>query len=81
MSEIIEKATEIWANVLGISKSDIKPTDRFFKDLKLDELDELDVADAFLALEDALGFSIPDKDTAKLNTLQSIFDYVSRNRT
>ncbi|MFI3047982.1 MULTISPECIES: acyl carrier protein [Pseudomonas syringae group] len=56
----------------------MKPTDRFFEYLKLDELD---VADAFLALEDALGFSIPDKDTAKLNTLQSIFDYVSKNRT
>ncbi|WP_183138566.1 phosphopantetheine-binding protein [Pseudomonas coronafaciens] len=56
----------------------MKPTDRFYEDLKLDELD---VADAFLALEDALGFSIPDKDTAKFNTLQSIFDYVSKNRT
>ncbi|UFI44958.1 acyl carrier protein [Pseudomonas savastanoi] len=77
MSDTEAKVIAILSEKLGLSESRIKPTDRLVEDLNSDDLDS---AEAVMALQDEFGFMILDKEFLELKTVQDIVDYVSKNK-
>ncbi|MWA22876.1 acyl carrier protein [Burkholderia pseudomallei] len=73
MENVEQKIKKVVADQLGLNEAEIKLTDSFTTDLGADSLDRVEL---IMALEDALGISIPDKDSEKLETVQQVIDYM-----
>ncbi|OJB20091.1 acyl carrier protein [Burkholderia ubonensis] len=73
MENVEQKIKKVVADQLSLNEAEIKLTDSFTTDLGADSLDRVEL---IMALEDALGISIPDKDSEKLETVQQVIDYM-----
>ena len=58
---------------LGVNLSSIEPATAFTTDLRMDELEPVEVV---MALDEDLGVSIPDKDCAQLMTVADLVKYL-----
>jgi acyl carrier protein len=65
-------------NYLGIKAGKkIRPDDKLVDDLGIDSLDMLEIVMAF---EEKYGLSIPDADIGKMQTVDDVVRYVSKDR-
>lgn len=53
---------------------EMKPSTRFVEDLHFDSQDTLDLS---MALEEEFGFEVQDEEMEKIDTFQSLVDYVT----
>ena len=73
---------EIYDKILSIiSKQLNTPIDTINRDASLDRLgaDSLDKVEIVMKLEDEFDIEVSDKDAEKLNTIDDIFQLVSKN--
>jgi acyl carrier protein len=72
-ADIQAKVIRIVSDQLGVSKDAVTLEKAFVADLGADSLDTVEL---IMAIEDELGFEIPDDDAEKLTTVQSVIDYI-----
>ncbi len=70
---IFEKVREVILETLNCDADSITPEARLNEDLGADSLDSVELN---MALEDALGITIPDEELVNLKTVQDIVDYI-----
>lgn len=68
-----EKVRDVILETLNCDADAITPQAFLAEDLGADSLDSVELN---MALEDALGISIPDEEIAKLKTVQDIVNYI-----
>lgn len=72
--EVIDLITE----QLNLKAEDIKLENEFIKDLKADSLD---VVELVMSVEEKFDIQIPDEEAEKMYTVQSVIDYIKKNKT
>nr|AAI52173.1 Zgc:92607 protein [Danio rerio] len=60
-----------------INPEKLQVTSHFMKDLGLDSLDQVEI---IMAMEDELGFEIPDEDAEKLMTPEQVVQYIAEKK-
>lgn len=78
MNEIEIEVRKIVAEQLGVKESDLTNDKSFIDDLGADSLDTVELV---MALEDKFELEISDEDAEKINTVQSVIDYVLRHKS
>lgn len=73
--EIISKVNRILKENLGVDDSQIVPDANFADDLGCDSLDMIELTMAF---EEEFGVEIPDADAEEAETVQKVYDMLSR---
>ena len=76
--EIAARLRRILADHFEVDISKMSPTDRFVEDLLMDDFDSIATVDFAIATEKEFGIEIPDSVAEKLETFQSVVDYVAR---
>ncbi|MGI6057342.1 MAG: acyl carrier protein [Bilifractor sp.] len=71
--DTFEKVKEIIIDTLSFDGEEIRPGSDFFKDLKADSLD---VVELMMAVEENFGISIPDEELPNLHTVESVVKYI-----
>ena len=79
MATILERIRKVTAEQLGVNEADVVPTASFIEDLGADSLDLVELV---MSLEEEFSapnkkLEIPDEDTEKLTTVQSVIDYLN----
>jgi acyl carrier protein len=79
VATILERIKKVTAEQLGVNESDVVPTASFIEDLGADSLDLVELV---MSLEEEFSspdkkLEIPDEDTEKLTTVQSVIDYLN----
>lgn len=72
-----EKVKEIISKQLGVNASEVVPEASFVEDLGADSLDTVELVMAF---EEEFGIEIPDEEAEKIQTVQSVFDYIAKKQ-
>jgi acyl carrier protein len=72
-ADIFAKVQEVVADKLDVDASKITPEASFTNDLGADSLD---VVELVMALEEEFEVEIPDEEAEKLQTVQSVVDYI-----
>ncbi|HBP24820.1 MAG TPA: acyl carrier protein [Oribacterium sp.] len=67
-----EQVKELIVDTLACDEEKVTPEARFQEDL---EVDSLSLVELHMALEDALGKTIPDGEIGKMVTVQDLVDY------
>ena len=67
-----EQVKDIIVDTLARDEEKVSPEARFQEDL---EVDSLSLVELHMALEDALGKTIPDGEFGKMATVQDLVDY------
>ena len=75
--DTFEKVKEIIIDTLSFDGDEIRPESDFFKDLKVDSLD---VVELMMALEENFGISIPDEELPNLHTVESVVKYIEDHK-
>lgn len=75
MSNTFERVKEILLENLGCDEEDIKMETDLIEDL---EADSLDIVELSMSLEDEFEIEVSDEDLEKLNTVESIVEYIER---
>ena len=75
MSNTFERVKEILLENLGCDEKDIKMETDLIEDL---EADSLDIVELSMSLEDEFEIEVSDEDLEKLNTVESIVEYIER---
>lgn len=70
-----EKVKEIVSKQLGVGVEKITPEAKFLGDLNADSLDTVELV---MALEEAFGIEIPDKDAEKILKVGDAIDYIKK---
>lgn len=70
---MLERIKETIANTLAVDADIIKPETSLKEDL---EVDSLDFVELVMSLEDEFDVKIGEDDTAKIQTVQDIIDYL-----
>ena len=70
---MLERIKETIANTLAVDADIIKPETSLKEDLKADSLDFVELV---MSLEDEFDVKIGEDDTAKIQTVQDIIDYL-----
>jgi len=78
VATILERIRKVTAEQLGVNEADVVPTASFVEDLGADSLDLVELV---MSLEEEFSgtdkkLEIPDEDTEKLTTVQSVIDYL-----
>ena len=76
MSEIAEKVTAIIVDKLGISADQVTPEASFTIDLGADSLDTVEL---IMEFEKQFNITIPDDESAKINTVGDAISYIENN--
>lgn len=76
MSNVFEKVKEILLENLACEEGDIKLETDLIKDL---EADSLDIVELSMSLEDEFDIQVSDEDLEKLDTVQSIIEFIERS--
>ncbi|MBR6251802.1 MAG: acyl carrier protein [Bacteroidales bacterium] len=76
MSEIAEKVTAIIVDKLGISADQVTPEASFTNDLGADSLDTVEL---IMEFEKQFNITIPDDESAKINTVGDAISYIENN--
>jgi len=71
-----EKVKGIIVEQLGVDEKDVVMEASFIDDLGADSLD---IVELIMALEEAFGLEIPDKDAEKILTVGNAFDYIKNH--
>ena len=71
-----DKVKEIIIDTLNFDGDEIKPESDFFKDLKADSLD---VVELMMAVEENFGVTIPDEELPNLHTVESVVKYIDEH--
>ena len=79
MATILERIKKVTAEQLGVNEAEVVPTASFIEDLGADSLDLVELV---MSLEEEFSdpskkLEIPDEDTEKLTTVQSVIDYLN----
>ena len=75
VNELEEHIRAVIAEQLGVEPLKVTRDASFVDDLGADSLD---VVELTLAVEEELGFAIPEEDAEKLTTLGKILDYLKK---
>jgi acyl carrier protein len=73
-AEVLDKVRSVIADKLEVEASKITPEANFTDDLGADSLD---VVELVMALEEEFDVEIPDEEAEKLQTVQSVVDYIN----
>ncbi len=73
-ADIFAKVQAVVADKLDVDAAKITPEASFTNDLGADSLD---VVELVMALEEEFDVEIPDEEAEKLQTVQSVVDYVN----
>ena len=76
MSEIAQKVTAIIVDKLGISADQVTPEASFTNDLGADSLDTVEL---IMEFEKQFNITIPDDESAKINTVGDAISYIENN--
>jgi len=79
VATILERIKKVTAEQLGVNEDDVVPSASFVEDLGADSLDLVELV---MSLEEEFSqggvkLEIPDEDTEKLTTVQSVIDYLN----
>jgi len=79
VATILERIKKVTAEQLGVNEAEVVPTASFIEDLGADSLDLVELV---MSLEEEFSdpskkLEIPDEDTEKLTTVQSVIDYLN----
>ncbi len=75
-ADTFAKVQTVIADKLDVEAVKITPEASFTNDLGADSLD---VVELVMALEEEFGVEIPDEEAEKLQTVQSVVDYIELN--
>jgi acyl carrier protein len=75
MSAIESKVKAIIVDKLGVEESQVTLDASFTADLNADSLDTVEL---IMEFEKEFGISIPDEDTAQINTVQDVVAYIEK---
>ena len=70
------RVSRLVAEMLGVHRSEIKPSTRFIHDLGGDSLDLVEVV---IAVEDEFNFEIPDDEADELDTVNDIIEMIKKH--
>lgn len=73
-TEIEAKLMGIIEGLLGYKQGQVKATDTFVEDLGADSMDMVELT---MAIEEEFGVDFPDKEAAKVTTVQDVIDYLA----
>jgi len=78
VATVLERIKKVTAEQLGVNEDEVIPTASFIEDLGADSLDLVELV---MSLEEEFSnpdkkLEIPDEDTEKLTTVQSVIDYL-----
>ncbi|HEX8100402.1 MAG TPA: acyl carrier protein [Actinomycetota bacterium] len=73
-NEVEEKVRTLFSEQLQVDREQVTPAARFREDL---DVDSLDLVEATLALEDALGVQIPEEEMEDVHTVGQAVDLVA----
>lgn len=73
-SEVEEKVRTLFSEQLQVDRDEVRTETRFREDL---DVDSLDLVEATLALEDALGVKIPEEEMEDVETVGQAVDLVA----
>jgi acyl carrier protein len=73
-TEVEEKVRSLLSEQLQVGQDEVKAATRFREDL---DVDSLDLVEATLALEDALGVEIPEEEMRDVETVGQAVDLVA----
>ncbi len=73
-TEVEEKVRSLLSEQLQVGQDEVKTATRFREDL---DVDSLDLVEATLALEDALGVEIPEEEMRDVETVGQAVDLVA----
>jgi acyl carrier protein len=73
-ADVLAKVQAVIADKLEVEASKIIPEANFTDDLGADSLD---VVELVMALEEEFDVEIPDEEAEKLQTVQSVVDYIN----
>ena len=73
-ADIFAKVQTVVADKLDVDASKVTPEASFTNDLAADSLD---VVELVMALEEEFDVEIPDEEAEKLQTVQSVVDYIN----
>jgi acyl carrier protein len=71
--EVLQKVVPVISDKLGIEEEQVVGDAHFINDLGADSLGLVDIT---MALEEEFGLEIPDEDAGKLETVNSMIDYI-----
>lgn len=74
--DIEQRVKEIVVEQLGVNPDQVTREASFVDDLGADSLDSVEL---IMAVEEAIGLSIPEEAATKLTTVGSVLDYLSAN--
>lgn len=72
-ASIVEKVKNIIVEELGVQEEQVTPEARFTEDLGADSLD---VVELVMAIEDEFSITVSDDDTEKLQSVESVINYI-----
>ena len=75
--DTFEKLKEIIIDTLSFDGDEIKPESDFFKDLKAESLD---VVELMMAVEENFGITVPDEELPNLHTVESVVAYIDAHK-
>ena len=75
VNELEEHIRAVIAEQLGVEPLKVTRDASFIDDLGADSLDTVELT---LAVEEELGFAIPEEDAEKLTTLGKVLDYLDK---
>jgi acyl carrier protein len=75
MSAIESKVKAIIVDKLGVEESQVTLDASFTADLNADSLDTVEL---IMEFEKEFGISIPDEDTAQINTVRDVVAYIEK---
>ena len=73
-NEVEEKVRTLFSEQLQVDRDQVTPDTRFREDL---DVDSLDLVEATLALEDALGVKIPEEEMEDVQTVGQAVELVA----
>ena len=76
MSTIVERATKLVCEQLGVKEEEVTPEASFVEDLGADSLDTVELV---MALEEEFETEIPDEEAEKITTVKEAIDYIEAN--
>ena len=73
-SEVEDKVRTLFSEQLQVDRDEVKSETRFREDL---DVDSLDLVEATLSLEDALGIKIPEEEMEDVETVRQAVELVA----
>jgi acyl carrier protein len=71
--ELFDRVRKIICRELNVEADEVRLDSSFVDDLGADSLDTVELV---MALEEEFSIEIPDGDAEKINTVQSVIDYI-----